>query len=146
MSEVARVYLCCHFGGSDSRSIQLCRSKNPKLRCASTASIASASRALIFQLSEAQQPSTARNCASGLELLEGSSVGHLARDPLSHHHATEVGIAARDYRHHRCIGDAQVRDAMHPVVCQNSAEQLRGPLVVVVQHPAEPFAALDPTA
>ena len=29
------------------------------------------------------------------------------------------------------------------VVCQNSAERLRGPLVVVVQHPAEPFATLD---
>jgi len=31
------------------------------------------------------------------------------------------------------------------VRCQNSAERLRGPSVVVVQHPAEPFAALDAT-
>ena len=30
-----------------------------------------------------------------------------------------------------------------PVRCQNSAEHLRGPLVVVVQNPAESFPALD---
>ena len=31
-------------------------------------------------------------------------------------------------------------------MCQNSAEHLRGPLVVVVQHPAEPFTSLDVSA
>jgi len=36
-----------------------------------------------------------------------------------------------------------VNRAPDPVVCQNSAERLRGPLVVVVRHPAEPFATLD---
>jgi len=33
-----------------------------------------------------------------------------------------------------------------PVWCQNSAEQLRGPAIVVVEHPTQPFAALDPAA
>ena len=33
-----------------------------------------------------------------------------------------------------------------PVRCQNSAEQLSGPAIVVVEHPAQPFAALDSAA
>ena len=33
--------------------------------------------------------------------------------------------------------------AINRVGCQNSAEQLSSPPVVVVQHPAEPFATLD---